>query len=410
MLYLFQTIVYSTLLYLVYALLLKGKPNHRFNRFFLLLIAATSFVLPLFRFQFLSSQESLVTHYLSVRLPNVIVANDVTKIETTTLWNNLLLIYFSVVILLVFIHAYQWWKLHKKTKQFQQEQYDGYTLLLNTNIGPASFGQYIFLPENEINTSILEHEIAHIKLKHTNDLLFMAMLRCFFWYNPIVHFIYKELQQVHEFEADSHVTLSTPAYQELLVTHLFKECSLPFTHSFINHPLKRRIMMLNKNNKKAAWHSFTAFTLVCFLVGNIIWFQSAKAKNWVITTNAQTAKNETEIANANSPEEDTTTYKMAYKMPEPTVDFGAFLSQQITYPPEAKKNNIQGRVVIKFVVNKKGEMVNFRILKSPDPLLTKEALRVLKLAPNWIPGENEQGEHVNVYFTLPIEFQLDQKS
>src|SRR5690606_9400823 len=95
--------------------------------------------------------------------------------------------------------------------------------------------------------------------------------------------IKKELRQVHEFEADAAVKTDTAGYQELLLHHFFTECRLPFAHSFIHHPIKRRIMMLNKNNRHSKNYVWSmAFTTVAFLLfaGNMIWFQSCKAKSW----------------------------------------------------------------------------------------------------------------------------------
>lgn len=82
-----------------------------------------------------------------------------------------------------------------------------------------------------------------------------------------------------------------------------------------------------------------------------------------------------------------------------------WLSVNITYPPIAEENGVQGRVIVRFYVGKDGAIYNPKVLRSVDPSLDKEALRVVKSMPRWIPGK-QKGEPVAVYFTLPVTFQL----
>jgi len=83
-----------------------------------------------------------------------------------------------------------------------------------------------------------------------------------------------------------------------------------------------------------------------------------------------------------------------------------YLRKELQYPEEASINNVQGRVFVEFVVNKKGEIERARIIKGIDPLLDKEALRVVNNMPNWEPGMQNQ-KTVSVYFTIPINFKLN---
>lgn len=83
-----------------------------------------------------------------------------------------------------------------------------------------------------------------------------------------------------------------------------------------------------------------------------------------------------------------------------------FLQQNIKYPKEAQEQGKQGRVIVQFVVNKDGSIVNDSIVRSVDPLLDAEALRVVRSMPNWTPGK-QKGKPVRVRFTLPVSFRLD---
>ena len=82
-----------------------------------------------------------------------------------------------------------------------------------------------------------------------------------------------------------------------------------------------------------------------------------------------------------------------------------YIASHIKYPTMAAENNIQGRVVVKFVVGKDGRVGEVVVLRGKDPDLDKEAVRVVKTLPNFIPGKMN-GQAVSVWYTLPINFKL----
>ena len=82
-----------------------------------------------------------------------------------------------------------------------------------------------------------------------------------------------------------------------------------------------------------------------------------------------------------------------------------FLQANIRYPKEAQERGLQGRVIVQFVVNKDGSICDEKVVRSVDPQLDAEALRVVRSMPNWTPGK-QRGEAVRVRFTLPVTFRL----
>lgn len=82
-----------------------------------------------------------------------------------------------------------------------------------------------------------------------------------------------------------------------------------------------------------------------------------------------------------------------------------YIQKNLKYPPVAMENNIQGRVVVQFVVTKSGKIGEVKIARGKDPDLDKEAVRVVKSLPDFIPGKMN-GQAVNVWYTLPITFKL----
>lgn len=87
------------------------------------------------------------------------------------------------------------------------------------------------------------------------------------------------------------------------------------------------------------------------------------------------------------------------------VELIKWLSKNIKYPAIAEENGVQGRVMVKFAVDKDGSIYDPKVLRSVDPSLDKEALRVIRAMPRWIPAKIN-GQPVAVYFTLPVTFQL----
>lgn len=82
-----------------------------------------------------------------------------------------------------------------------------------------------------------------------------------------------------------------------------------------------------------------------------------------------------------------------------------WLSDNVHYPVSASELGIEGRVTLRFVVGKTGEISDVQVVRSLDPACDKEAIRAVKSMPKWVPGR-QNGRNVPVYFTLPIKFQL----
>ncbi len=91
--------------------------------------------------------------------------------------------------------------------------------------------------------------------------------------------------------------------------------------------------------------------------------------------------------------------------PQPTFSLNEYLSSSLHYPIDAQESGIEGRVVVKFVVNEDGSISSVEVVKSVNPSCDKEAARVVAGMPKWIPGIVDD-KIVSVYFTQPISFKL----
>ncbi|WP_255412407.1 energy transducer TonB [Dysgonomonas sp. Marseille-P4361] len=88
------------------------------------------------------------------------------------------------------------------------------------------------------------------------------------------------------------------------------------------------------------------------------------------------------------------------------AEMSKFIHRNLVYPTAASGAGIQGRVVVRFVVQKDGNLSNVKVVRGIDPECDKEAVRVVKAMPKWKPGK-QNGKEVPVYFTLPFIFKLD---
>jgi TonB family protein len=93
-------------------------------------------------------------------------------------------------------------------------------------------------------------------------------------------------------------------------------------------------------------------------------------------------------------------------LPEPTFNMGRFLGSNLHYPDWARENNVQGRVIISFIVDEDGSLKEANVVRSVTPSLDDEAMRVVNLMPKWKPGKIN-GEPLPVWFSLPVVFRLE---
>lgn len=119
-------------------------------------------------------------------------------------------------------------------------------------------------------------------------------------------------------------------------------------------------------------------------------------------------KNEVIVEEKHEVVEDTKVFTSVEQMPQfpgGEAELLKWISTHIKYPAIAMENNVQGKVVVQFVVTRDGSIGEVKIARGKDPDLDKEAVRVVRTLPKFIPGKMN-GQAVNVWYTLPINFKL----
>lgn len=102
-------------------------------------------------------------------------------------------------------------------------------------------------------------------------------------------------------------------------------------------------------------------------------------------------------------------FMVVEQMPEYPGGFDglkSYIMENVKYPEQAKKNKVEGKVFVSFVIDKDGSVTDAKVVRAVDPTLDTEALRVVNDMEKWTPGK-QKGETVKVQYTLPIQFALD---
>lgn len=421
MLYLLQVNIGLILFYALYKLLCTRDTFFHSRRFILMVSLVLPFILPLIDIrEWMESRDSLImlTHFdYSVVLPEIVVGSKAagTGNQVFILSEWIKYIYLAGIALLTIRFFIQVISLYRIILHTPTKMINGICVkCLKNPSGPFSFFGWIFMnptvvKENEMD-EILTHELAHVKQKHSIDILIAEIISICCWINPFVWLIKREVRLNLEFLADKKVMeagFATKSYQYHLLGLAYNH-KYGLSNNFNFSHLKQRIIMMNKKKSNGAAHiKYALFTLPAFallVAGNTSCSQGASEK--------QDAKEETVAPDSVAALTDSVAKDEVFMVAEQMPEFPGgmkellkFLQDNVKYPESAMKKNVQGRVIVQFVVEKDGTPTEFNVVRSVDPDLDAEALRVLKTMPKWKPGM-EKGEAVRVKFTVPVAFKL----
>ena len=539
--YILKSSLCLALFYLFYRLLLSKETFHRFNRIALLGVMLISCLLPLVRVTV--DRATVVNTSVMLVEEDMLMypweMQTVVQEEAAFPWREWLV---AVYLLGIFFFLLRnLWSLvrmlylirHSRCRQME----NGICLVIHqAGFAPFSWMKYIVISQTDLDengTDILIHEEAHIRNRHSLDLLLVELCVWLQWFNPAAWLLKQELQNVHEYEADEAVLrqgIDAKRYQMLLIKKAVGARLYSIANSFNHSSLKKRItMMIRKKSNPWARAKYlyvlplAAVTVAAFarpeisepldeisnvkvndlsaITGNnspenlsvaatsaadvtlkmkvtdqsgspivgasvlivnstsgtltdsegnftlkvgddqrisvsYIGMKSVELsvkeclekqiKEVRLTSDADSGPQLTvvsqssESASQKAPQHNTTSepqnteevFMVVENMPEFPGGLNAclkFLADYVAYPKEAAEKKIQGRVIVQFVVMKDGSIANARVIRSVDPLLDAEALRVIGLMPKWKPG-TQRGQAVNVKFTMPITFRLDKDS
>ena len=402
-----------------------------------------------------------LTQSISVALPEITVTANGNKAYSTM--EILTILYFSIMGLLVFRVVLQFAKLILLSVRNRTVEVEGQKIIcLPKGSAPFSFFSLVFIqPEDHSESDlkeILHHEQTHVRQAHTLDVLLAELICTIFWVNPFAWLLKYDLRENLEFLADKdvvHAGFDPKSYQYHLLRLSYQQSPIRMGNNFNVSQLQNRIKMMNKKRtSQVGWGKylltmplFAVLLMVSYACKNktstdtneqnkvvaeavdtvvttdtvvvpppiykTVKFTAPKIEKGVKTTVKFTAPVITDSVKSTikftAPViiEDKPVYGVEQmpQFPGGDEEMMKFIKDNLHYPPVAAAVGIEGRVTIRFVVSRNGDVTDVKVIRGRDAACDKEAVRVVKLMPKWIPGR-QKGRNVPVYYTLPIVYKL----
>jgi len=444
LIYMLESGICLMVFFLLYQVFLKKETYYRLNRAYLLFALSFSLLAPLLN---ISIAAGTSTQLMAYRIEPVIV-NSLSTVNPALSgwdsWQYITLVYWVAVAVLFIRLLFNLSRILKIYRMGNVLDEKSFRLVLHPlNYPPFSFFRNIFISRKHYSGSpmeeIIEHEKAHVRQLHSFDILLAELLIIFQWFNPLVWIYKKTVTQNHEFLADEavlHRGYSPDAYQLRIIAQLFGIRSMPATHNFNQSIIQKRLKMMEKPKSS----SINKFKLLLVI-------PAALALFYVFACTST----ESDLSARDIPgtEEESLVYLKPDVAAEPAggvMEFRRFIAKNLIYPDEAKKNGVQGKIFIQFVIDENGKVIpnvenNGKLAPPPSTgdsaapettnaegivvvgyrsvdgdesaeytddqkqLLIDEAIRVIQLPYEWTPAKKD-GKPVKTQWTMPIQFLL----
>ena len=452
--YILKSAVCLVLFYLFFKLLLSRETFHRFNRVALLGVLFFSLLIPCIEVTTRHQVEVQQAVFSIEQLLMMAEMENATPVEVeagewqqapapvSLSWIQIaLLVYLAGIVVLVCRNAYSLLCLLRLIYSGKREkQESGITLVVHDRaLAPFSWMRYIVISRKDLEENgreILIHEAAHIRNCHSWDLLIADICIFFQWFNPGTWLLKQELQNIHEYEADETVInegVNAKEYQLLLIKKAVGTRLYSMANSFNHSKLKKRITMMLKE-KSNPWArlkylyvlplaaiAVTAFArpeisekadeisvvkvndLANFMQENVLGDTIKVLKDTVKVSESE-KKEETGIGGRVSEDNEVVIFEVVEQMPEFPGGTAA-LSRYLKNKTESSsaKGKAGGSVTVGFTVAKTGKVENVKASPSDQSILSKEAERIVREMPDWIPGK-QRGMPVPVKYSVSVRF------
>ena len=427
--YILKASVCLALFYLFYKVLLSKETFHRFNRLALLGILVLSCLLPAVKIaiseptalnQTVSDLESLLM------LAELNAGTEAAETVSRFGWQEAMVsIYLTGAFCCCIKSLIGIGRICTVIRRNRKERLADGSILVRYpgKIAPFSWMHYIVMPDTDLqedNRAIVAHEQAHIRLRHSWDLLLAQACIVVQWFNPAAWLVKQELQNIHEYEADEAVLASgvnAKEYQLLLIKKAVGSRLYSLANSLNHSSLKKRItmMMRKKSNPWARAKYLYVLPLAAVAVAAFARPEISKPLNEIsrvkvtefpAISDAVTSESieKTDTLKDNE-EEPYTAVEQMPQFPGGPSELMKYISANLRYPEDAKRDKTEGRVIARFTVKKDGSIGDVNIVRGVSPSLDAEAVRVLSGMPKWEPGM-QNGKAVPTLYTVPVVFRI----
>ena len=433
--------------WLLYRLLLERERFLQLNRIYLLLSFAMGLLAPLLPLgSWLQTTEFSAIPVVWLNTIQIAPEGGTSEVIANGFSGYWLLqVLFTIGCLLALgrflLHLFQ---LIRLIRQGLLQQMDGYTIVTHPDVtAPYSWLQFLFWNKSlDLTASeqeaILAHEIAHIRQRHSIDLLFMEICWIIFWWNPLWYAYRRSLEEVHEYLADDEAlsNISKKDYGQLLLRQSLTDPQLSLVHTFHTSQLKKRIVMMTKSPSSVyALGKYILFFPILLLV--LLACEDAEAQQELVQTTDKEVTEPTYFERVDtivtfdpsSLEESVSVVKSRiYEVVDQMPVFGecgdmsgqelkkcsndnlfTYIYSSVKYPKEAEAAGQEGMALTEFIVNTKGEVTEVAAIDgktTEHQVLNDAAQAVIRNLPNFKPGMQD-GKAVNVKMVMPIRFALD---
>jgi len=435
LIYFLKVNIAIALLYLFYRLVFYNDTFWATRRFYLVVSMLLSVLYPLISFSgWLEKQEPM-----QVIMANYVQLNEITitaNHANNLTGKNMLLGFYGLVSTILLVRMIvQLVSILRWRMKGKRQILNGIEIIaIDATITPFSFFSTIFinpvLHNEQETTQILTHEYTHARQLHSLDVLLSELMTVIFWLNPAVWLLKREIRLNLEFLADNSVLktgIDPKKYQYHLLQLSYQVPENHLINKFNISPLKKRITMMNQQKTKKAgmlkYSLIVPLALILVLSSNAETLVNTATK---VVTSGQAIKTEkpdqqvsqkpvkssalfTTPGSSKNKSQNEKVYNFVDQMPQfpgGESELLKYIGTNLKYPKIAQDKGIQGKVILRFVVNNTGKVEKAEIVRRLDPLCDKEALRVVNSMPRFIPAK-VKGKNVAVNYTLPITFKLE---
>lgn len=403
--YLLEVSVCLGLSLVIYRVMLSGLTFFSWNRSILLGLLILSGIIPLLRLEFFGIGREVS----EMTLPVFQVGEQVKPSgEHWFSWSQMLLwVYVGGALFTASRLIFGFMASQKLLGQAKLARFRGYWVAIHPEFVPASFFEYIlmpdFNPEDSKQKQILAHEAVHVKLRHSWDLLLVNFAKVFFWFNPLIYLFEKFLREVHEYQADRGVTkqVAPKEYATLLLQLITARPGWQFMNNFNQFQTKKRIRMMAKSASEPLQR--LRFLALIPAVGILLFVFSCEKEDILPQPSVEDLRNATLLLDPNNE-----VFDVVEQQPNPAggiAGWNSYLSKNLKYPYQARRMGIEGTVIVLFEIHKDGSIHNVEVLRGIGGGADEEAVRVVAAAPAWEPGR-QRGRAVITRMRLPIRFKL----
>ncbi len=427
--YIIENILWQSGFFFFYLIFIKKETFFRVNRFFLLLTLALSYLLPWIT---LPIHIDIKTN-LYQKLEPVILGTQNLKTQWELQTYSGLTLFWILGSMVVFgFTLYNLLKIYRLYKQNRREKAGKIILIRVPGLKNAfTFLKYIFIEKNlkpDVQAKIITHEKVHVEELHTWDLILIQILKISFWFNPLIYLFEKQIKEVHEYIADQKVIkkFNKKEYLNLLLQNRFQNYELSFVQTFFQKSiLKKRIKMQNKKQSpKIHYVKYAGIMAVIFGLSFLI---NACEKQTENNENNEIDKLKSlVIKEANIPSDDEVEVAYQFIKNPPQIEgceglegeaakncFSKKIAEHITrnFNTSLAENldlkNQKVKILTQFTIGKDGKIHNIKA-RARYKILEEEAKRCISALPPMKPAY-QKGQAVNVTYTLPIIFKIDER-